>query len=406
MPASRSLFGKKIVPHHLLNYAEQVYDILVGEIELGRWKVNERLPGVIHLAKELKFGTKTIQTAYDRLKQEGYVRSLGYRGTYLKSAHPRSKKVSGKIGVLVSADQTGDPLILWYEHVIMLGGRRKNLVTVVKVIPQSMDIRQANRRGALFDDQIAGIISLAPFRLDHRYGDADGDLPIVFLCPPFENCAPKICADVREAYYELTARVIRAGHTRILFSEDSVEPDPRQTEMHREGYLEAMRDHGLPVDTKMIAASRSVTNSQLPTVSAHLQDILAKDINRRPTAIVSGSLGRSMALVRIAPLHHIDIPRDLSVVSIGSAHIEGSAGRQITGMLPDFDHMVDTCLAMLERQQQVGRSDFTSAHVRMHFVPGDTLRNLSGHGASSAPPHKLNHDIGTLSRAVEFRGAE
>ena len=406
VPSSRSLFGKKIVPHHMLNYAEQVYDILVGEIELGRWKVNERLPGVIHLAKELKFGTKTIQTAYDRLKQEGYVRSLGYRGTYLKSTHPQAKKASGKIGVLVSADQTDDPLILWYEHVIMLGGRRKNLVTEVKVLPPSTDIRQTNRRGVLFEDSIEGIVSLAPFRLDHRYGDADGDLPVVFLCPPFENCAPKVCADVRDAYYDLTARVIRAGHTRILFSEDSVEPDPRQTAMHREGYLEAMRDHGLKVDTSLIATSRAVVNSKLSTVSDHLRDILAKEKKNRPTAVVSGSLGRSMALVRVAPLHRIEIPRDLSVASIGSAHIEGSAGRQITGMLPDFDHMVDTCLAMLDRQRQVGRSDFTGVHVRMHFVPGDTLRNLNGRGASAAPPHKLNHDIGTLSKAVEFRGAE
>jgi GntR family transcriptional regulator/MocR family aminotransferase len=102
MPQPRVLFGKKIVPHHMLNYAEQVYDILVGEIELGRWKVNERLPGVINLAKELNFGTKTVQTAYDRLKSEGYVRTLGYRGTFLKSTHPRSrKKAPEKIGVLV-----------------------------------------------------------------------------------------------------------------------------------------------------------------------------------------------------------------------------------------------------------------------------------------------------------------
>ena len=396
----RAIFGKKIVPHHLLTYSEQIYDILAGEIERGRWKVNERLPGVIYLAKELKFGTKTIQTAYDRLKKEGYVRTLGYRGTYLKSTHPRSKRAAGKIGVLVSEEQTGDPLTQWYEHVILLGAHRKNLVTEMKVIPENMDLSRANRRGELFGDHVAGIISLATFRLDHRYGDAASDIPVVFLCPPFKLCAPKVCADIQEAYYDLTTRVIRAGHTHILFSEDSVEPDARQTTMHREGYLEAMKEHGMPIDAALMGASRAVVNTELPTVSGHLQDILAKDKKARPTAIVSGSLGRSMALVRVAPLHGIDVPGDLSVVSIGSAHIEGSTGRQITGMLPDFDYMVDTCLSALERQRETGRSDFTSVNVRMHFVPGDTLKSLNGHGVGGGSSPKPKHDIGTLSQAV------
>lgn len=401
MSQQRVLFGKKIVPHHMLNYAEQVYDILVGEIELGRWKVNERLPGVINLAKELNFGTKTIQTAYDRLKSEGYVRTLGYRGTFLKSTHPRSKKkTSEKIGVLVSPEQTGDPLILWYEHVILLGARRQGLVTEVKVLPSGTATPTSNRRDALFGAECAGIISLTPFRPARRYGEQVDDLPLVFLVPPYESCAPKVSADVREAYYELTSRVIRAGHRRIVFSEDSIEPDPRQTEMHREGFLAAMAEHGLPVDDKLMQDARAVVNSDLATVSAHLRHMAGRGAKNRPTAVVAGSLGRAMALVRVSPLEKVDIPGDLSVVSIGT---DETSGRKITGMLPDFDHMVDTCLSMLERQRKHGRSDYTGVDIRMHFVPGQTLRDLAGNGAASEGAPDLNHDPGTLSRVVHYR---
>ena len=125
MSPKRTLYGREIIPHHMLSYVEQVYDILVGEIERGRWKVDDRLPGVNFLAKELDFGTKTIQSAYDRLKQDGYVRSLGYRGTYLKAQHPLASIEAGKIGMLVAEDQREDPLILWYEHVILQQARRK-----------------------------------------------------------------------------------------------------------------------------------------------------------------------------------------------------------------------------------------------------------------------------------------
>ena len=401
MSQQRVLFGKKIVPHHMLNYAEQVYDILVGEIELGRWKVNERLPGVINLAKELNFGTKTIQTAYDRLKSEGYVRTLGYRGTFLKSTHPRSKKkTSEKIGVLVSPEQTGDPLILWYEHVILLGARRQGLVTEVKVLPPDAEVPSANRRDSVFGADCAGIISLTPFRPARRYGEHPGDLPLVFLVPPYEPCAPKVSADVREAYYELTCRVIRAGHRNIVFSEDSIEPDPRQTDMHREGFLTAMNEHGLAVDETLIQDARRVVNSDLATVSAHLRRLAAGGARSRPTAVVAGSLGRAMALVRVGPLEKVDIPEDLSVVSIGT---DDTSGCKITGMLPDFDHMVDTCLGMLERQRKHGRSDYTGVDIRMHFVPGQTLRDLAGNGAATEDAPDLNHDPSTLSRVIHYR---
>jgi len=387
----------------MLNFAEQLYDILVGEIELGRWKINERLPGVIQLAKELGFGTKTIQTAYDRLKQEGYVNTLGYRGTYLKSQHPQANDVAGKIGVLVSEDQTGQPLILWYEHVILLQARRKNLLIEVKVLPASMDIRKADERGLLFGDDVSGIISLTPFILPIRYGDANNTLPIVFLCPPFERCVPKVCADVREAYYDLTSRVIRNGYKRVLFSEDRVESDPRQTQMHLQGYMEAMKEHRLPVDTALLKASAGVNNDDLQTVVDHLKAIMKLDRSEGDTAIVGGSLGRSMALTRVAPLLKIEIPQDLSIVSIGSALIKGETGRQITGMLPDFDRMVEMCFTLLEQQKLTGKSEFTKIHFRMHFLPGDTLRSLSGEdnlNAGTTLESTRFRDIHTLSRAV------
>jgi len=403
MSKERKLFGKPIVPHHMLNFAEQIYDILVAEIELGRWKVNERLPGVIHLAKDLQFGTKTVQSAYDRLKQDGYVTTLGYRGTYLKSRHPQAQTASGKIGVLVSAEQTGQPLILWYEHVILQWARRKNLLTEVKVLPAGMDAGKINQKGALFEEDVRGIISLTPFQMPTRFGDSEGTLPIVFLCAPFEQCAPKVCADVRDAYYDLTSRLIRYGHTRVVFSEDSVEPDPLQTKMHREGYLDAMKEHGLPVDQALLKASREVRNTDLTSVADHLNAIIRAKIPDRPTAVVAGSLGRGMALARVAPLQGIHIPEDLSIVTIGSDRLEGSGGRQMTGMLPDFDHMVEMCLSLLDQQKVAGKSNYTKIHVRMHFLPGDTIRALaptaeSGHYELSAPP--MAHDLQTLSQAV------
>lgn len=363
----------------MLNYAEQLYDILVGEIERGRWAHNERLPGVIHLAKELGFGTKTIQTAYDRLKAEGYITTLGYRGTFLKSMHPlRTAPDGGCIGVLLAESQSADPLILWYQHVILRVTRRRNLVVETRAVSGDRVPDEAVRRGGWFREDLRGIIALTAFRMPVRFEGGADQHPVVFLCPPYESCAPKVCADVQEAYYDLTARLIRGGHRRIVYSEDVVEPDPRQVVMHRTGYLEAMSDHGLPVDQAFLEASRGVRHQDLASMLEHVRGIKGRVPSRRPTAVVAGSLGRSTFIARTAPLARLEIPREVSLVSIGSARVYGDRGPQLTGMLPHFDRMVEQCLALLDEQRRDGRCECSAMHLRMHLVPGQTMRILTG----------------------------
>jgi DNA-binding LacI/PurR family transcriptional regulator len=244
------------------------------------------------------------------------------------------------------------------------------------------------------------VVSLTPFRLPASLGEANQLLPVVFLCPPFEHCAPKVCADVRDAYYDLTCRAIGAGHSRIVFSEDAFEPDPRQTAMHREGYLEAMAEHGLEVDQEFMERSRSVANHEWKTVQAHLSEIMDMTPGCRPEVVVAGSLGRNMAMNREAGRLNIAIPDTFSIVSIGSAQLEGRPRRRLTGMLPDFDCMVDLCFEMLKEQKETGRSDFTKVHVRMHYVPGDTLKTPE---PADSPERKIREgaDLLALSRAVQ-----
>lgn len=376
MSQNRVLFGKNIVPHHMLNFAEQVYDILVGEIELGRWKVDDRLPGVINLAKELGFGTKTIQTVYDRLKADGYVRTLGYRGTYVRSTCLRSGKKRQKIGILLAAAQAADPAVVGHKNLISQAARQRNMTAEVKVIPPDFNPEDANRRGLLFGTDCEGVVSLTPIRLPRRQ-DEDR-LPMVFLAAPSESCTPRVSADVRDACHELTCLVIRAGHKNIVFSEDSSGANSRLSAMCLEGFLEAMQEHGLPVDRKRIETSRKIENSRTSSVARHLRSIMTVERRKRPTAVVAGSTDRAIALAGIARTEKIDVPRDLSIVTVGG---DESCGHEITGMLPDFHRMVDSCFVMLERQRSSGRCDYTGVMLRMHFVPGQTLRIISPTGS-------------------------
>lgn len=376
MDQPRVLFGRNIVPHHILNYAEQVYDIIAAEIATGRWKVDDRLPGVINLAKELGFGTKTIQTAYDRLKADGYVRTLGYRGTYVRSTCPRSGKKRGKIGILLAPAQAADPAIVGHKDLISRAARQRNMTAEVIIIPPDLNPEDANRRGLLFGTDCEGVVSLTPIRLSGRQDE--GRLPMVFLVAPYESCTPRVSADVRDACHELTCRVIGAGHKNIVFSEDSSGANSRLSAMCLEGFLEAMREHGLPVDRKWIETSRKMENSRTSSVARHLRSIMAVERRKRPTAVVAGSTDRAIALAHVARTEKIDVPEDLSIVTAGGNE---SCGHEITGMLPNFHRMVDSCFGILEQQQSSGRSDYTGVMLQMDFVPGQTLRIISPTGS-------------------------
>jgi DNA-binding LacI/PurR family transcriptional regulator len=376
MPRESHLFGRKIAEHHLLTFSDQIYEVFVEEIEAGRWEVGDRLPGLHHLAKELGFGTKTIQKAYDRLRDDGYVEARGYRGTFLASRKARSFAASAEIGLLVDEGQKDDPLILWYEHVIRQQAQEHQLGVVHRFLTSEVDTADVNQRGKLFPKKIQGIISLAPMRLSRRHDGQNDLVPLVFLCPPFESCVPRVSADVRDAYFDLTSRAAADGHEHIVFSEDAVEPEPRQTVLHRLGYLEAMALRGLAVDEAAIEKSREVDHTQPHTVVTYLRWLM-EGTGRRPTVVIAGSLGRAMAMVKAAGAAGVKIPDDLSVLSIGSAHVGEGDKFELSGALPDFDFMVERCLKILNAQGEASGSEYNVLEVRMHFVPGDTYRPLT-----------------------------
>lgn len=405
MALSYELLGHKIVEHHQMTFEQQIRDVFVEEIHAGRWKIGERLPGILALAKEAGFGTKTMHNAFEKLKEEGYIESRGNRGTYLKSFSP-TKKSQGSIGVLLTEEQRDMQLILWYQHIILEAADKRDYITQFKVLPEGLDPRKALLPGVLFNEEVKGIISLTPFDALLPFSDEQSRIPYVFLCPPYETCTPKVTADVEYAYYELTHRMIDAGHNRLTFSYESVEMDRRQAELHLAGFRRAMSERGLPVDESLLERSMDLRNKEdLVGVTDYLKHLVGISEENRPTAIVCGSLGRTTVLTSVAPLCGVSIPEQLSVASIGSAPIPGKEHKLMTGMLPDFDRMMDACFNVLSEYGQPGGVSKTSVYMVLNFVPGQTLRSISGATQSESlnpPDLETRLAVNSISNAVHY----
>ncbi len=398
------LFGHAILAHRQMSFEQQIRDVLVEEIQSGRWKQGEKLPEIIDLARESGFSITVMTGAFDALQHDGYVDRRGSRGNFVKSVVP-GKRALGKVGILLRESQKDISAVAWYQHILLKAAEARNYTTEIAVIPDRSDPRQALVPGNIFNKRVKGVVSLTPFDAFHPFSETQEYLPYVFLCPPYEFCVPRVSVDVEFAYYELTSRMIEAGHRRIAFSYESNALDRRQAEMHLAGYRRAMAERRLPVNEDLIADSYNVNNDELVGVMNYVKNIMKMNDAVRPTALVCGSLDRAAVIADIAPVCHLFIPQELSIASIGTAALPGHFEKLMTGMLPDFDKLTKACFDVLEEYSEGGGFSKTGIMVSMNYIPGHTLMALDGSPFGEPISLQSMHDrygIDSLSRAVHY----
>lgn len=78
--------------HIILNHSsmvpiyEQLMDYFKNEIVSGNLAENEALPSVRALANELKISALTVKKTYDKLEEEGFVKTVHGKGTFVAAA--------------------------------------------------------------------------------------------------------------------------------------------------------------------------------------------------------------------------------------------------------------------------------------------------------------------------------
>ncbi len=99
---------------------EQIMNQIKKMISHGDLKVNDPLPSVRALAKELKISALTVKKAYDNLEAEGFTTTIHGKGTYVSSINQdilleETKKEIEKLleKAIIKARQSGisDPQI-------------------------------------------------------------------------------------------------------------------------------------------------------------------------------------------------------------------------------------------------------------------------------------------------------
>lgn len=67
---------------------QQLYTLIIGEIQSGNLLAGEKLPSKKALSAHLEISQSTIETAYERLKEAGYIESFPRKGFYVRTQSP------------------------------------------------------------------------------------------------------------------------------------------------------------------------------------------------------------------------------------------------------------------------------------------------------------------------------
>ena len=137
--------------------------------------------------------------------------------------------------------------------------------------------------------------------------------------PSFESFA----VDSKHGGYEATRHLIDLGYERIGHITVEYEPPPARS--RREGYEEALRDHGRSVDDRLIAASdeRPFAFSEKGGYRA-MNTLLDRDPS--PDAVFAGSDMQALGAMRAAQDAGLRVPKDLAIVGFDDIELSRCAG--------------------------------------------------------------------------------
>lgn len=137
--------------------------------------------------------------------------------------------------------------------------------------------------------------------------------------PAFES----LSVDSTHGGYEATRHLIEQGYERI--GHITVEYDPPPAHHRREGYEQALRDHGRSVDEGLVAASdeRPFAFSEKGGYQA-MKILLERD--PVPDAVFAASDMQAMGAMRAAQEANLRVPDDLAIVGFDDNELSRCAG--------------------------------------------------------------------------------
>ncbi|MFN3684679.1 MAG: GntR family transcriptional regulator [Fimbriimonadaceae bacterium] len=324
---------------------QQVLEALERAIEVGEWKVGERLPGELQLAERFGVSYMTVRHAIQHLDSSGLVRRIRGKGVFV--ADPPEDRRTEPLALLLpqewySMDPFYFPLIVkGFQAEATLLGRRT-------VLADQSD--RPNRYAGLISQKVAAVacVLLGQPDVQGMHQLLDQGVPVVAINKhPGARRIPTVAPDNFGGSYRATRYLIELGHRDLLFlagPRDSIDAQER-----RKGFQEAVRRHGAAGVRHRILEGGFLEESGLERGR-----LLARRA-QAPTAVVSASDVSAIGFIRALAEAGLRVPSDVSVFGFGDFRISPYLVPSLSTVRIDLEQLgrraVQLMRALLERTQ-------------------------------------------------------
>jgi len=304
---------------------------------------------IVDIAREAGVSIKTVSRVINREEGVGaklrarvqeFIDTMGYRPNV--GARSLSGRRSYLIGVIFLR-------LGGYHYVgeVQLGALRAARRAGYQLVVEQVETQDgafdaktfsASLSGARFD----GVVLTPPLCDDPRILEAIEEAGVFYvrMAPNVQlDRAPYVWMDDCGAAREQTQCLWKMGHRRIAFVEGP--DDHRAAVQRKEGYLQAMADHGVTVPDTWIAKGDFFGVSGFKAGDALLS------LNPRPTAIFAANDEMAMGVLAAAARRGIAVPEQLSVVGFDNSYAGAVAWPPLTTVHQPIAEMAEAAVDML-----------------------------------------------------------
>lgn len=187
--------------------------------------------------------------------------------------------------------------------------------------PDSPELPQMVR-----DSRIDGMFLIGSIRPDtdlHRL-IGDRSIPVVVLGSTLSGC-DSFCADIEDAFYTATKKLIEQGHRRIGLI-NCAKRYSSSVDRTR-GYRRALTEAGMSVHEELIVHTKKNTGSAGMRAAEELFDRAVS-----PDALVCANISATMGAMRCLYRRRLHVPEDISVIGHDDSVVYGYSAPEITAI--------------------------------------------------------------------------
>ena len=311
---------------------ERLKNHFVSEVLSGRLRPGQALPSVPRLAETLRVAQMTVRQAMDALEDDGLIRRVQGKGTFVEDDARRKLRRGQDIFALVVPDTRGGfypSLLRGFET----AATNIHHQTITCNTDNNVE-RQANVILELLDKEVGGVAICPttdpPTPRSHVRQLQKRGLPVVFLHRGVEGVsAPLLSLSFHKSGYLAGSALAAHGHRGVVMftTQRSI-----WTQAYEEGLQGGLRAGGCDVPPEIVYVAESAFPRE-DEVWACLQRVFAR--SDPPTAIFATFDSLAEAIYLLLPRLGLRVPEDVSLVGEGGTWRKGAVTGRLTSVVVD-----------------------------------------------------------------------